>query len=173
MNKNELIESLEDGRAEVIEMLEELPDETMLASGAMGDWSIKDILAHLVQWEGQLVTLLFQARQGMKKPTTAHFDPAPRDEINQRWMITSRERPLDIIWKDFTGIRKQTVRRVSEFTEKELNDPNLYPWLNGTPLWQWIVNDTIEHETEHGDQIFDWLEQNDAGNDKKNGHVRS
>lgn len=163
MEKTELIDALEDGRSELIEMLEDLPDEVMEEPGVSGNWSIKDILAHLSMWEGQLVTLLFQASRGIDKPTTVHFGKETVDELNQRWHAISQDRPLSQIWQDWLTVRKQTIRRVSEFSDQDLNDPARFAWLGNVPLFQWIANDTIEHEDEHADAIRDWLDQKDPG----------
>lgn len=171
MEKTELLEALEDGHQELLEMLQDLPDELLLKPGVSGEWSIKDILAHLTYWEGQLVTLLFQIQRGVAKPTTAHFSKDSTDELNQRWYLSGKDRPLEIIWQDWQGVRKQTIRRVTDLDEKDLNDIHRYPWLKGVPLFQWILNDTIEHEDQHADQIREWLDQQDRpGNDTASGN---
>jgi hypothetical protein len=56
-------------------------------------------------------------------------------------------------------VRKQTIRRVSEFNDQDLNDLKRFPWLKETPLWQWIANDSYAHEEEHADAIREWLDQ--------------
>lgn len=162
MNKNELLEALEDGHNELVEMLDDLPDAVLVEPGVAGSWSIKDILAHLSMWEGQLITLLFHASRGTEKPGTAHFGKESVDELNQRWLAASQERSLEMVWQDWLSVRKQTLRRVAEFSEKDLNDPHKFTWLKGEPLWQWIANDTFEHEDEHASAIRDWLDSRDA-----------
>jgi len=164
MEKKELLEALEDERQEILNLLEDVTDEAMLEPGTAGDWSVKDILAHIAHWEGQLITLLFQAQRGVKKPTTVHFSKETTDEVNQRWYIASKDRALEMVWQDWLGVRRQTIRRVDEFSEEDLNNPQLYPWQDGVPLWQWIVNDALEHEEEHADQIREWLERRDSAN---------
>lgn len=173
MNKTELLEALEDSRQEMLEMIEELADETLMLPCVTGNWSIKDILAHLTYWEGQVVTLLFQLLRGVEKPTTALFGPEPVDEVNQRWYEEGKERSLEMVWKDWLGVRKQTIRRVEELSEKDLADPGRFPWAKGKPLTQWILDDSVEHEEEHCDQIREWLEARDAAPGKDNGNPRA
>jgi hypothetical protein len=169
MTKTELVEALEDGHAEMVEMLEDLPEASMLEPGVIGNWSIKDILYHLSMWEGQLVTLLFQVSRGMENPTTLHFGEETVEEINQRWFSAGQRRPLDLVWQDWVSVRKQTLRRVSDIPETDLTNPNKFGWLKGEPLLQWIADDTIEHEEEHGDAIREWLDRRDAiGSDGNN-----
>lgn len=161
MEKAELLEVLEDERQELLEMLEDLPDALLLEPGVQGEWSIRDILAHLGAWEGQLVTLLFQAMQGIPRPTTAHFGKETDDEVNQRWHLAGKDRPLEMVWQDWLGTRKQVIRRVSEMSETDLNDPKRFPWQNNVPLYQWVLDSTVLHEEEHADAIREWLEEHD------------
>ncbi len=125
--------------------------------GVIDDWSVKDILAHVTMWEAELVKLLFQARQG-RKPTTVHFSKVSVDERNEKWHLQNRDRPLDRVLDDFHGVRKQTIRQVKSFSDRELSAPNRYPWLEETPLWKWIAIDSFEHEAEHAAQIQEWQE---------------
>ncbi len=159
MDKTELLEALEDSRQEMIELLDGVPEEWMTEPGVVGDWSIKEVLDHLSHWEGQLVTLLFQAKRGVAKPTTPHFGTESVDEVNKRWAEASKERALDMIWQDWMGVRKQTIRRVSEMSDQDLNDPKRFPWQEGVPLYEWIQNDSFGHEEGHADQIRQWLEK--------------
>jgi hypothetical protein len=157
MNKAELLEALATQRNTMTQLLEDLPDETLLEPGVMGDWSIKDILGHLTHWEGQMVTLLFQVSQGISKPTTAHFGPDQLNVLNQRWYEAGKDRSLDMVWQDWVNVRKQVIRRVSEIQEKDLSNPRQFAWLKGKPLMQWILDETVEHEKEHLHHIQDWL----------------
>jgi hypothetical protein len=162
MDKTELLEALEDGRQELLEMIEDLPDEALLEPGVEGEWSIKDILAHLTYWEGQIVTLLYQVSRGMPQPSTAHFGEESVDALNARWQEQNKSRSLEMIWNDFLGVRKQTIRRVLEMSEADLTDPNRYPWAKGVALIEWVANDSVLHEEEHADSIREWLDRRDA-----------
>ena len=158
MNKEAILTSLEISREDFLDAIEGLSDEILLQPGVVGEWSIKDLLIHLTRWEAELVKLLWQARQG-KSPSTLHFSKVAVDEINDRWYQESRTRPLEVALEDFHGVRNQTIRRVEEFTDKEFTDPKHYPWLNDTPLWQWIAGDSFEHEEEHAAQIRTWRQK--------------
>lgn len=173
MDKTELLDALEESRQEMLEMIEDLADEILLLPGVTGDWSIKDILAHQTYWEGQVVTLLFQILRGAEKPSTALFSTEPVDEENQRLYEASKERSLEMVWQDWVGVRKQTMRRVKELSEKDLTDPGRFSWSKGKPLYQWILDDTVEHEEEHFDQIREWLDARDAAASKDNGISRA
>jgi hypothetical protein len=155
MNKSELLNALKMEQQHMSKTIADLSDEAMETPGVIPGWSVKDILVHLTLWEAELVKLLWQASQGIK-PTTIHFRDVSVDETNERWHEENKTRPLERILVDFNGVRKQTIRRVENFPEKALTDPDHYPWLGGTPLWKWIAIDTFEHEAEHISQIESW-----------------
>jgi hypothetical protein len=170
MNKTELIEALEDSRQEFIEMLEELPDTLLTEPALAGGWSIKDTLAHLTYWEGQTVTLLFQVLRGVEKPTTVHFGEESVDDINARWHQQSQTRSMEIIWNDFVGVRKQTIRRINEMNESDLTQASRFAWMKGVPLIELVMSDTVEHEEEHADMVREWLDARDARSNGSDRH---
>lgn len=155
MTKAELIRALEEGRERFLDAIDGLDEGDLQKGGAVGEWSLKDLLAHLTMWEAELVKFLWQARQGVK-PATIHFNNISVDEVNERWYRANQSRPLAIILDDFHGVRNQTLRRVEAFSEEELIDPKLFPWLGDTPLFEWIAGDSYQHEAEHEEQIRSW-----------------
>ena len=158
MNKKELLTALEESHERVSEAVEGLSPEEMLEPGVVDSWSVKDILAHLTRWEAEVVKLLWQARQGIQ-PTTLLNEQVSDDEVNARWHQEDQARPLERILEDFHGVRDQTIRRLEYFSDKDLNDPERYPWLGSQPLWVWVAGDSFEHDDEHLGQLRAWRER--------------
>ena len=155
MNKQEILDKLENERELFLDCLEGLSDTALEQPGVVGDWSIKDILVHLSRWEAELVHLLFQAHQG-QKPTSTHFTQHDVDQVNQEWFEASRLRPLRMVLDDFHAVRNQTILRVEFFSERDLIDPKRFSWANNKALAEWIANDSFDHEDEHLVQIKAW-----------------
>jgi hypothetical protein len=158
MNRAELLQQLEEGRERFLDAIEGLSEAALQQPGVAGDWSVKDILAHLARWEAELVKLLWQAQHG-EKPNTVHFTQRDVDETNARWHRQSQSRPLDRVLDDFHGVRVQTTRRIESLPAGALENPAAYPWLAGKPLWEWIAGDSFEHEAEHEVQIRNWRQE--------------
>jgi hypothetical protein len=158
MTKDEIFEALEDEREKFLDAIEGLSDEAIQEPGVIGEWSVKDILSHLIAWEAEQVKLLWQAKQGVQ-PSSVHFSNQSVDELNTAWYEEFHTRPLERILSDFQAVRKQTERRVDAFSDNDLNDPQRYVWLEGFPLWEWVANDSFKHEAEHAAQIRAWREQ--------------
>jgi hypothetical protein len=160
MTKDEILDALEDEREKLMDAIEGLSNEEMIEASVVGDWSIKDILAHLSAWEAELVKLLWQIRQG-QPPSGIYASGVPIDEVNAAWSEAARSRTLERVMDDFISVRKQTVRRVQPFSDADLSDPQHWPWLKGHPLWEWIANDSFQHEAEHAAQILEWRSRRD------------
>lgn len=148
MNKADLLEKIEQSHADFLEFLEAFSEEELVTPNLPNGWSIKDVLVHLMLWEAELIKLLFQAQQG-RVPQTALIGNEPDEVINARWYATHKDRDLDQALKDFDTIRDQTIRRVEAFSDSDLTNPGRFRWLDGKPLWQWIIASTSEHEEEH------------------------
>ena len=155
MNKDEISDALEDERENFLEAIDGLSAEQLQTSGVVGEWSVKDIMIHLSAWEAELVKLLWQARQG-QKPTTLHFSQIDTDAINQQWFENYRSRSMERVIDDFEAVRKQTIRRLEAFSDDDLNQAQLFTWQGKQPLWEWIANDSFQHENEHAAQIREW-----------------
>jgi len=152
MNKSQILDALEEGRESFIEKFADFEDLAMLTQDPATGWTLKDILSHLTRWEAELIKLLWQLKEG-QAPNTAHFSSSSIDEINAHWRSADQSRPLERILQDYHGIRNQTIRRVEDFSDRELEDPGRYPWLKGKALWEWVAGDSFEHESEHTGQV--------------------
>lgn len=161
MTRDEILDALEDEREKFLEAIDGLTDRQIQMPGVVGEWSVKDIMIHLSAWEAEVVKLLWQAKNG-QKPSSMHFTQVDVDATNQQWFSDYHSRSLERVQDDFAAVRKQTVRRVEAFSDKDLEDPQRYSWLGDRPLWEWIAGDSFEHEAEHTEQILAWR----AGVDK-------
>jgi hypothetical protein len=158
MNQDEILDALEDVRERFFEAIEGLPTGALHEPGVVGEWSIKDVMAHICMWEAELVKFLWQTAQG-EKPSTLHFTDIDVDVVNKEWQEQVEARSLEQILGDFRSVRDQTERRLGTFSDTDLNDPQRFSWLGGKPLWEWIENDSYGHEAEHIEQIVNWRQK--------------
>lgn len=156
MNQKDLLEALEKSREDFLELIDNLSNEELVEPEVGSNWSVKDIMAHLTRWEAELVKLLWQVRMG-QTPTSAQFSRQPVDGLNAQWYEEMKSRDLRHILDDFHGVRAQTIRRVEEFSDKDLQDTRRFSWAEGKALWEWVAADSFKHEEEHADQVRMWL----------------
>ncbi len=164
LNHQEILERLDKSRENLLVVLGPLPDEALVTPGAMGSWSIRDILAHLTTWESELVTALMRIKQG-KKPArllTAYEDV---EKYNEQRFLENRNRELDRIFDDLMGVRLHLEDWVMEFSDRELQRPLGKKWAGKQALWEIIQDNSYGHEAEHLANIEDfsqsWLSSSD------------
>ena len=58
---------------------------------------------------------------------------------------------------DFRTSYQQLLADAEALSETDLFDPNRFPWMKGTALWQLIEGDTYGHYDEHKSAIEAWL----------------
>ena len=158
MTKAELITQIEDERAELEALLETLSPEQMQQPGVMGEWSVKDILAHLAVWAARTITLMF-AIERKAKPT---YPPPGRDtndvwaSVNAKDYAEQKERSLDEVLIDFRGTHTQLLKRVTNWKDDTLLFDTRKFNLRGQSLADIILSNSVEHEAEHGAIIEQW-----------------
>jgi uncharacterized protein (TIGR03083 family) len=153
MNRDELLKSLAASRAELDAALAGLAEAQMTEPGVMGDWTLKDVLAHLTAWEVELVTVLGKLARG-QTPKPAGQTDAETDALNAKWYRDYKNRPLDRVLADYHAVRPQTIRQVERLTVSDLTAPR--KWLKGGTLHDMILSETIEHDAEHLPHIREW-----------------
>ena len=159
MNKSDLLASLETSRQNLLAAFNGLSDDELTQPGATGDWSVKDVLAHIAAWEAELVTLLVREVKQGKKPKIVGISDARVEELNHEWYIENKDRPLDRVLADFHGVRKQLIRQVSEWDAKDLGDTQRYKWRAGKSLADYIADYANGHDQEHIEALRDWRKQ--------------
>ena len=154
MTKQELISTIEAERAKLEGVIGTLSPEQMNEPNAVGEWSVKDTLAHLAMWSSRSITVVYQAEQGQKaEEIDEMFDDA--DALNAADYETQKDRPLERILSDLRGTHNQLLRRLSAWNEADLFDQTLYSWLRGQSLGDFLV-DAVGHAAAHRKLIEQW-----------------
>jgi len=138
-----LLDALDDSRERLLVAIEPLPDLALLEKGAVGEWSIIDILVNLTAWEAELVTGLMRLDQN-KPPTrllAALTDPEAYDR--ERY-AENQDRDLDQIFDDFQLVRLKTEDWLAGITERALTEKRKY--LDGRTLAEVVAATTFGRE---------------------------
>ena len=170
MNKRELLETMQAERAQWQSLLDEVGTGRMTQAGVAGDWSVKDIVAHVTAYERWLVERLEGARRGEKVEIAAdQLDLEPRNALIQE---EHKAEPLPQVLAESQEVFQQLVALVEELGDEDLMDPDrlgahLDPaWSENQPLWQGIAADSYEHYRQHVADIRTWLEQQRASDER-------
>jgi hypothetical protein len=119
-------------------------------------WSAKDYFAHLMIWEGSLVSLL-QKKDRLKEMGLERDKIDLRDFDGQNDIIyrQHKDRPLDDVLNAFRQTHQQLLTLLAEINDEDLHKPyGLYqPHETGdhtnNPIIGWFAGDTYGHYAEH------------------------
>jgi len=142
---DQILDELDNSRERLLVAIEELPDEALLTPGALGEWSIADLLVNLTVWEAEVVTAVMRLDQG-KKPEALQLAMSKPDEFDTRCQVENNGRDLDHVFADWQQVRVQLEEWLETLPVRYLTNPKRYKWLNGRSLWQVIQEVLIARE---------------------------
>jgi hypothetical protein len=134
-SKARLLDDLNAEQAQWETLLRDIGEDHMTQPGVAGEWSIKDIVAHLTGWRRRTVGR-FQAAL-RHEPSPAPDWPShlqTDDEINAWIYAANRDRPLSDVLRDSREVFQQLVETLDAFPEADLLDSGRFPWMEGSPL---------------------------------------
>ncbi len=158
MTKDDLIHLIETEWANLQSALDGLTEEQMHQPGVVGEWTIKDVLAHITAWQTRLITALFKAEKGFTPDTTEGGQTV--DQLNEKFYREMKDRSFEQVWDDLDASYYQLLTRLQGWKEKELFDAQRFKWMKGEPFERYIAGDSYEHSAEHAAQIREWRKQN-------------
>jgi hypothetical protein len=160
ITKAELLENIRDERMQLESALALLSPDQMLKKGAEDEWTIKDVLVHIIVWEKRMVAWMELALAGeIPQEFLDGFDDEDIDRWNAQTYQANRERFLEDVLEDFRNSYSQALNFVETTDETDLVDPKRFPWRNGRPLWMMVAANTWWHYRMHRETIEDWLEK--------------
>jgi hypothetical protein len=157
-SKAQFLDDLRDEQAGWEALLQDIGEANMTQPGVAGEWSIKDIVAHLTGWRRRTVGR-FQAEL-RNEPLPPPLWPShlqTDDEINAWIYAANRDRPLSDVLSDSRDVFAQLVQTLDAFPEADLLDPTRFSWLGGEPP---SAAGLFAHfHEEHEPDMRAWLEQ--------------
>ncbi len=154
MTKAELIHQIESAWNDLQAALDGLTEEQMHQPGVVGEWTIKDILAHITAWQSRLIATMFKAERGVTPETTEAGKTV--DQLNEKFYQEMKDRPFEQVWDDLDSSYHQLLSRLESWKEKDLFDTKRFKWMKGQPFSAYVAGDSYEHYAEHAAQIRAW-----------------
>jgi hypothetical protein len=144
--KGELLESIRTSRNQLNKKFSKLTPNQMIWPGSMDHWSVKDILAHLVDWEQRFISW-YKAGQRGEIPET----PAPGlswkelPKLNQEGYERHKDDKLEDVLDQYQKSHQEIFALVESMSEQEIFEVKYYQWTGESPLLIWIAANTSSH----------------------------
>ncbi|MCH8814908.1 MAG: DinB family protein [Chloroflexi bacterium] len=135
---------LKANRKLLIDAIDGLSPEQMIVA-IDGDWSVKDILTHVVSWDELILPDLRRLGRG-RVPTLASNPGEATDKWNDLLMAFRRNLPLDQVIEEFAETRAEVIAVLGEMSADR--------FLGGHVVGHCQV--AALHDWEHARQITEW-----------------
>ncbi|TMK85039.1 MAG: ClbS/DfsB family four-helix bundle protein [Actinobacteria bacterium] len=139
--KRELAATEDAGWKTMLDLVESLTPRQVEQEGYYPEgWSVKDMLAHIGNWQAEAGLVLQQIRLG-----TFRDDPVDVDAMNQRFFEANKDLPLPVVRAESWSAR---IRMLTEW--------NALPEVT-SKAEEWFAESGPDHYEEHMDRLRDWV----------------
>jgi hypothetical protein len=139
-----------------------VPPEHMTTPRTQGDWSVKDLIAHLAAWNRRALRWIDEARRGEGVAGKHPIEPEPGlgwdsfDAINALTFERDLLLPLEVVQADFAESFALLLREAESFSEDELFGKAGLSLFFRDPLFNYIGGNTYHHYVEHMAALREW-----------------
>lgn len=147
-----LIGDLEAARSDLFGLLSSVAAADMTTPGLIGEWSARDLIAHVGYWAGNAVEVIHAVEEG-RADEVGEGKP-PTDEVNETVARVARQ-------TDLATVRKREAASVDVLLERlRRMDPVLLSVRlpDGATLEEGVRGDGSDHYREHADELRRVLE---------------
>lgn len=125
--------------------------------GVEGEWSVKELVAHLTWYEQAVVD---GAQQALRTGTFTRRRPdgVGLDEMNARIAQEARARPAADVLAEADAVFGHLLELIAPAPQKMLNDPRLLGLPEDMVPWMGVANNSYAHYREHEPALRAWLE---------------
>jgi len=150
MKKQQLLDRLHEAWAAFNESYAGLTGAQLTQPGVMGDWSVRDILAHVSWWEDEALKYLPLILQGKRPPRYKDLYGGI-DAFNARMTELKKGLSLDEVLIQLYEIHRQLVEYIHTVSEDE--------FTRETRFRRRLRLDTYSHYPLHAQAIREWRER--------------
>jgi uncharacterized protein (TIGR03083 family) len=159
MTKARLLAELRAARGEWDALMAAVGQERMAEPGAAGEWSVKDVIAHLTSYDRWFVRASEAFHRGQLPPPDG-TEGMSFEERNQFLYRQAQDRPLAQVLAESQAVFQQLLEAVEAHTEEFLTQPQRFEgWTEPILVWKLLEGDGYEHYRDHMLSIRTWLEQ--------------
>jgi uncharacterized protein (TIGR03083 family) len=159
--REELLREIHDEQASWQALLDEVGEDRMDEPGPMGDWTFKDLAAHLLFWQERMFDRMEAGPDGdPPAPWPTELGDEDEDdnweEINAWIREQHIERPLSDVLADVDRSFERFAELIATMPEEDLMTPGRYAAMGDKAL---IETDFFGHlHEEHEPSVREWLQ---------------
>lgn len=160
--RRELADAIERERAIWRDLVNEVGESRMTEPGPMGEWSFKDLAAHLLGWRNRTIARLEAASQGRAAPPSPWpTELADDDSINAWIHEQGSTRSVREVLADTDQSYQRLADAIASLPDEMVTNPEAFPWLEHRSLAEQKANLFSHLHDEHMPSVRAWLATRD------------
>jgi len=149
--RRDAIRRMEASRRATLAFLAQLPEQEILRPRTQGQWSVKDVLAHIAAWEEEGVHRLDLIARGRGHRIHFYDDMREVNRFNARAVAAARSTRLSALLNRAAGVRRRLIAALRRLPPHALRDPS-----HEVPVVGWLPAFAWTHERSHLGEIRAW-----------------
>ena len=155
----QLLDVMRAARSNWEALLAEAGEARLTEPGVEGDWSLKDIIAHITYFETWAADNVMSFRRGEPRPQS-EYTGLEVDEENARIYERLRAKSLTQVLQESQVSFQRSIEAVQGLRDEDLYDPKFVPVPNADfTIFDLIEGDTFEHYNDHSASVRTWLDR--------------
>jgi hypothetical protein len=153
LTREDVRQSLARQRAALLAALDGLSEDEMARPGAVGSWSVRDVLAHLLAWEEEAVTRL--ELLAAERPQDIDWIADEDEQELEAWNARAQQRYASLalaeVMRRLEGVQGRILVALDSLSDERLSTD-----AGPVPVRNWLPDCTYTHEEEHCSDILAW-----------------
>jgi hypothetical protein len=155
----QLLEVMRTARANWESLLAEVGEARLTEPGVEGDWSLKDIIAHITYFETWATNCLMAIRRG-EPLSQLEYKGLSIDEENALIYERQRSLPLADVLRGSQISFQRSIESVQGLPDNDLYDLEFTRTFGADwTIFDLIAGDTFEHYNDHSTSVRAWLDR--------------
>jgi hypothetical protein len=159
INPRQIKDDLTQNRAKILAALEGLSESDVLDKTAVGNWSVKDAIGHLADWERRMLN----SARHIHNPSLPAVPPVNDSEDYLDWnemMVAQQE---SCAWSEVLADLAETRQALAEFLATlawgDWKKRGPYPWPNDQGTLAELITSIAGHDAEHLPELEKWHQE--------------
>jgi len=147
--KSVLLAALAAAREELLAATALVPAEERESRLVCGEWTLKDVLGHIADWEWLCVEGLRQMAAG--HPLQVDYD-GDEEAWNKAHAAARRDQPWQAVWADFQAARRVLLDVLEGMCQADLTRSFPNQWGSESTPYHWVCS-WLTHDREHAEGL--------------------
>lgn len=147
-----LLAALDAARQSLLAAAAMVPPAARTTEAVHGQWTLKDLLGHVADWELWVLDAVRQMVEG-QAPEVPGFESI--QAWNEAHAAARQEQPWQQVWRDFRAGRYALRQLLDGMDQAALEQPYPAPWAEReVPAYAWLTVILLDHDLEHGHDLL-------------------